>query len=99
MEALGRDDVPMLITIPEFMRRMKEMSATGGGGFMGMGDFPETYDLVINVNHPLSAKILKAKGAKKGEIINHAKDLALLKQNLLQGEALTTFINKAMNKL
>jgi molecular chaperone HtpG len=99
MEALGSDDVPMLITIPEFMRRMKEMSATGGGGFMGMGDFPETYDLVINVNHPLSGKILKAKGAKKDEIINHAKDLALLKQNLLQGEALTTFINKAMNKL
>jgi hypothetical protein len=51
------------------------------------------------VNHPLSGKILKAKGTKKDEIINHAKDLALLKQNLLQGEALTTFINKAMNKL
>ena len=100
MEALGSDDVPMLITIPEFMRRMKEMSATGGGGgFMGMNEFPETYDLVMNVNHPLAGKILKAKGKKKGEIINHAKDLALLQQNLLQGEALTSFINKAMDKL
>jgi len=98
-EALGSDDAPMLITIPEFMRRMKEMSATGGGGFMGMGDFPVSYDLVVNTNHPLSGKILQSEGGERDGLIAHAKDLALLQQNLLQGEALTTFVNRAMERL
>ena len=98
-EALGSDDAPMLITIPEFMRRMKEMSATGGGGFMGMGDFPVSYDLVVNTNHPLSGKILQSEGEERDGLIAHAKDLALLQQNLLQGEALTTFVNRAMERL
>jgi len=98
-EALSSDDAPMLITIPEFMRRMKEMSATGGGGFMGMGDFPVSYDLVVNTNHPLSGKILQSEGEERDGLIAHAKDLALLQQNLLQGEALTTFVNRAMERL
>ena len=98
-EALGSDDAPMLITIPEFMRRMKEMSATGGGGFMGMGDFPVSYDLVVNTNHPLSGKILQAEGEERDGLIAHAKDLALLQQNLLQGEALTSFVHRAMDRL
>ena len=98
-EALGSDDAPMLITIPEFMRRMKEMSATGGGGFMGMGDFPVSYDLVVNTNHPLSGKILQAEGEERDGLIAHAKDLALLQQNLLQGEALTSFVHRALDRL
>ncbi|MDA8787627.1 molecular chaperone HtpG, partial [Schleiferiaceae bacterium] len=98
-EALSSDDAPMMITIPEFMRRMKEMSATGGGGFMGMGDFPETYDLVVNTNHALAGKILAAEGEARDGMIAHAKDLALLQQNLLQGEALTAFVNRAMERL
>lgn len=98
-EALGSDDAPMMITIPEFMRRMKEMSATGGGGFMGMGDFPVSYDLVVNTNHPLSGKILQSEGEERDGLIAHAKDLALLQQNLLQGEALTAFVNRAMERL
>ena len=98
-EALSSDDAPMMITVPEFMRRMKEMSATGGGGFMGMGDFPESYDLVVNTNHALAGKILQGEEQERASLISHAKDLALLQQNLLQGEALTAFVNRAMERL
>ena len=99
VEALESDDVPMVVTIPEFMRRMKEMSATGGGGFMGMGDMPEMYDLVVNANHALAGKIIAADAEMKKDIILHAKDLALLQQNLLHGEALTAFVKRAMEKM
>jgi len=53
VEALASDDVPMMVVMPEYMRRMKEMSPTGGGGFMGMGDFPDHYDVVVNGNQAL----------------------------------------------
>jgi molecular chaperone HtpG len=66
---------------------------------MGMGDFPESYDLVVNTNHALAGKILKAEGEERDGLIAHAKDLALLQQNLLQGEALTAFVNRAMERL
>ena len=66
---------------------------------MGMGDFPVSYDLVVNTNHPLSGKILQSEGEERDDLIAHAKDLALLQQNLLQGEALTTFVNRAMERL
>ena len=94
LEALDSKSNPFIITIPEFMRRMKEMSATGGGGMMGMGNFPEMYNLVVNTNNELMQKILKAKG-KRIEYVNQALDLAKLSQNLLQGEALTNFIKRS----
>ena len=94
LEALDSNANPFIITIPEFMRRMKEMSATGGGGMMGMNNFPEMYNLVVNTNNDLMQKIMKAKG-KRTEYVNQALDLAKLSQNLLQGEDMTKFIKRS----
>ena len=95
LESLDSTSNPFIITQPEFMRRMKEMSATGGGGIMmGMGNMPEMYNLVVNTNNNLMDKILKAKG-NKDKYVNQALDLAKLSQNLLKGEALTNFIKRS----
>lgn len=94
LEALDSNSNPFIITQPEFLRRMKDMQKTGGGGFMGMGNFPEIYNLVVNTNNELMQKILKAKG-KREEYINQALDLARLSQNLLQGKDLTRFIKRS----
>ena len=89
-----------MITQPEFMRRMKEMQMTGGGGMMGMGDFPDMYDLIVNVNHPLASKILDTEDAEaRGSAVNQALDLAKLQQNLLHGEELTAFIARSYEML
>tara|TARA_R110002073_G_scaffold40547_5_gene115007 strand:- start:114358 stop:116286 length:1929 start_codon:yes stop_codon:yes gene_type:complete len=98
LEALDSKSNPFVITIPEFMRRMKEMSATGGGGMMGMNNFPDMYNLVVNTNNDLMQKILKAKG-KREEYVNQALDLAKLSQNLLKGEEMTKFIKRSFELL
>jgi molecular chaperone HtpG len=98
LEALDSKSNPFIITQPEFMRRMKEMQQTGGGGMMGMGNFPEMYNLVVNTNSDLMQKILKAKG-KRTEYINQALDLARLSQNLLQGKEMTDFIKRSYELL
>ena len=98
-ESMGETDQPMTIVQPEFMRRMKEMSAVGGGGGMQMfgGAMPDTYNLVVNTNHPLISKILNEKDkAKQTAITERTTDLALLSQNMLKGEALTKFINQSI---
>jgi molecular chaperone HtpG len=96
-ESMNETDQPMTIVQPEFMRRMKEMSKMGGGGMMGMGNFPEMYNLVVNVNHPVISKMLKEKdGAKQKEIAKQTADLALLSQNMLKGEELTNFIKRSI---
>jgi len=96
-EPLDSNASPFIITIPEFMRRMKEMSATGGG-MMGMGNLPEIYNLVVNTNHPLVSEILHTKTEKKQKrLIKQAFDLAKLSQNLLHGEELTNFIKRSYN--
>ena len=94
-ESMSPDASPFIITQSEFMRRMKEMSATGGGGMMGMGNLPESYNMVVNGNHPLVSKILSEDNteAKEG-MIKQATDLALLAQNMLDGEELTNFIQR-----
>ncbi|MCG1037019.1 molecular chaperone HtpG [Polaribacter sargassicola] len=96
LEAMDSDASPFLITVPEFMRRMKEMQASGGGGMMGMGNFPDMYNLVVNTNSPLVSEILNTKDAEaqKG-LISQAFDLAKLSQNLLHGEDLTNFIKRS----
>lgn len=99
LEALDSDDYPFSITVPEFMRRMKEMSMTGGG-MMGMGDMPEMYNLVVNINHPFVGKILEVEDeARQKQMIKEATDLALLSQNLLHGEALTNFVEKQFGQM
>ncbi|MBI6118470.1 molecular chaperone HtpG [Salegentibacter maritimus] len=96
MEAMDSDAAPLLITQPEFMRRMKEMQQTGGGGMFGMGNMPEMYNLVVNTNHPLISEILNTKTEKKQDrLIKHSLDLARLSQNLLKGEELTNFVKRS----
>ncbi len=96
MEAMDSSANPFMITQPEFMRRMKEMQSTGGGGMMGMGNFPEMYNLVVNTNNELVGEILSTKTKKKQErLIQQAFDLAKLSQGLLHGEELTTFIKRS----
>ena len=95
LEPMDSQAMPFMITQPEFMRRMKEMQQTGGGGMFG-GNMPEMYNLIVNVNHPLVNQILETKTKKKQDrLIKQAVDLARLNQNLLKGEELTSFINRS----
>lgn len=96
LEAMDSSASPFIITEPEFMRRMKDMQKTGGGGMFGMGGFPEMYNLIVNTNHELVGEILNTKTQKKKErIVNQALDLARLSKNLLKGEELTEFIKRS----
>lgn len=101
MEAMDSNAAPFIITQPEFMRRMKEMQQTGGGGGMfGMGNMPDMYNLVVNANHELVSDILNTKTAKKKErLIKQSFDLAKLSQNLLKGEELTDFIKRSYSMI
>jgi len=92
-ESMSPTSSPFTITQSEFMRRMKEMSATGGGGMFGMNNMPEMYNLVVNGNHPLVSKVVGEKDADiQKSMIKEATDLAKLSQGLLKGEELTLFI-------
>jgi len=96
LEGLSETDAPAMITRPEFMRRMKEMAATGGGyEFMsGMGD---PLNLVINANHPMMKKVLiTGTPEEKQKMIRQVIDLAMLSQGLLKGEALNGFIRRSV---
>jgi len=97
LEAMDSASSPFIITVPEFMRRMKEMQASGGGGgMMGMGNFPDMYNLVVNTNSPLVSDILNNKDAAvQKHLISQAFDLAKLSQNLLHGAELTDFIKRS----
>jgi molecular chaperone HtpG len=97
-ENLSESDAPMLITRPEFMRRMKDMNQLGGGGAMGFyGNMPEMYNLVVNSNHPLISRILKERDKEKqSTLAKQTADLALLSQGLLKGEKLTNFIKRSV---
>ncbi|WP_315142826.1 molecular chaperone HtpG [Capnocytophaga leadbetteri] len=93
IEDLDSDDTPFVINQPEFMRRMKEMSATGGGGMFGA--FPEMYHVVVNANSPLADAILAAPDeATKEKLIKQAFDLARLSQGLLKGKELSEFVKR-----
>jgi molecular chaperone HtpG len=96
-ENLSETDSPMLITRPEFMRRMKDMNQLGGGGMGWYGNMPDMYNLVVNSNHPLITKILDEKDKEKQTTLaKQATDLALLSQGLLKGEKLTNFIKRSV---
>ncbi|MXS70612.1 molecular chaperone HtpG [Flavobacteriaceae bacterium W22] len=100
LEDLDSTDAPFTITQPEFMRRMKDMQATGGGGMFGMGGFPEMYNLVVNSNSEFASKILANENAEeKNNQIKYALDLAKLSQNLLKGKELTDFIQRSYKQL
>lgn len=96
-ENLSETDAPMIITRPEFMRRMKDMNQMGGGAMSFYGNMPDMYNLVVNSNHPLISKILNEKDQdKQNHLAKQASDLALLSQGLLKGEPLTKFIKRSV---
>ncbi len=97
-ENLSEKDQPMLITRPEFMRRMKDMNQLGGGGMGSFyGNMPDMYNLVVNSNHPLIGRILSETNADvQKNLAKQAADLALLSQGLLKGEGLTNFIKRSV---
>lgn len=98
-ENLSENDVPFMITQPEFMRRMKDMSALGGG-MMGMDNLPDQYNLVVNANHPLMTKILdEKKEDTQNKIVKQVYDLALLSQNLLKGQSLSEFVKRSIDMI
>lgn len=95
-ESLSEKDQPVIITQPEFMRRMKDMSKLGGGMDF-MGTMPESYNLVVNSNHPLISEILNEKEEnKQNDLVKQVTDLAKLSQNLLKGQDLTDFIKRSL---
>lgn len=95
-EPMSEEAEPVIITRPEFMRRMREQQLTGGGPMM-MGNMPEMLNLVVNTNHPLIGEILNSKTDKKKErLTKQVVDLALLGQGLLKGEELTKFIRRSV---
>ena len=96
LEPMDSTAAPFIITQPEFMRRMKEMSQTGGGGMFGMGNFPEMYNLVVNSNSELATNILNTTDKSAQEsLIKQALDLAKISQGLLKGEELTAFVKRS----
>lgn len=96
LEAMDSQAAPFIITQPEFMRRMKEMSQSGGGGMFGMGNMPEMYNLVVNTNSDLATNILNTQDKSAQEnLVKQALDLAKLSQNLLKGEELTAFVKRS----
>ena len=101
IEPLAPTDAPVTVTMPEFMRRMKDMQATGGGGGFNMfGAMPDNWDVSVNGNHALAEKILKAKTDKtKEKVAKQVFDLALLSQGLLEGKDLTDFIKRSTELL
>jgi len=99
-ESMSETEQPVVITQSEFMRRMKEQQAMGGGGMQMMGAFPEMYNLVVNSNHPLTSKILGEKDkVKKEKLAKQAVDLALLSNGMLKGKDLSEFISRSVEMI
>jgi molecular chaperone HtpG len=91
---------PLTITRAEFMRRMKEQQAVGGGGFQMFGNMPDSYDVAVNSNHPMVQKILnETDEAEQAKLAKRAGNLARLSQGLLEGEELTSFITEGYSEL
>jgi molecular chaperone HtpG len=95
-ESMSETEAPIVLTQPEFIRRMQEQQQLGGGGFYGA--FPETYNMVINSNHPKIAALLAEENAEeKNKKAKQLTDLAMLSQGMLKGEALTDFVNRSID--
>ncbi|MDF7817123.1 molecular chaperone HtpG [Runella sp. MFBS21] len=98
VEAMPTDELPVVITIPEFIRRMNDMAATSGQKSM-FGDMPQMLNLAVNANHPVTQRILNASEDEQKQLIRHAYNLALLAQGMLSGSELTAFVQQAASRL
>jgi len=97
-ESLSETEAPFMVTQSEFMRRMKDMEKLGGGGMMGLGNMPETYNLVVNANHPLVSEVLEDKKEDSQQAkVKQMYDLALLAQSMLKGKDLSDFIKRSFS--
>lgn len=98
IEALKADDLPVSVTLDEFMRRMKDMAKTGGGmGFYG--SIPDNYKVTVNGNHPLVKRILESNEEDAQKLAKQAFDLALLSRGLLTGADLTSFVKRSVEMI
>jgi len=98
--AMSPSAAPITITRAEFMRRMKEQQAVGGGGFQMFGDMPENYEVAVNANHPMVQKLLnESDAAEQAKLAKRAGNLARLSQGLLEGAELTSFITEGYSEL
>ncbi|MHA8107965.1 molecular chaperone HtpG [Aquirufa sp. A-Brett2-W8] len=98
VEAMSPDELPAIVTQNEFMRRMSDMSKSGGGGMGMFGSMPNTYNITINANHPLISKLAELKDeSEQKALAKQISDLALLSQNLLTGSDLTAFIKRTVS--
>ncbi|MBM3402329.1 MAG: molecular chaperone HtpG [Bacteroidetes bacterium] len=97
VDSLNPDELPVIVTMDEFMRRMKDMAALGGGmGFYG--NLPDNYNVTINGNHKLIGKILQTQDeTEQTQLAKQAFDLALLSQGMLTGAELTEFVNRSVS--
>ncbi|MFL5772480.1 MAG: molecular chaperone HtpG [Flavisolibacter sp.] len=96
VESLSAEELPVTITMEEWMRRMKDMARMGGGGMSFYGSLPDSYKVSVNGNHPLTTKILKAEGDQQTILAKQAFDLALLSQGMLKGADLTAFVERSV---
>ena len=100
LESLEESDDPMQVTQSEFMRRYREMAQTSGGGMGFYGEMPESYNLVVNINHPLIGRVLNETDTdKQKELVHQLTDLALLGNGLLKGEALSRFLKRSVEMI
>ena len=99
IESLAPDQMPVAVTMSEWMRRMKDMAKAGGGGGFGfMGNMPDNYNVSVNGNHGVIQRILKAEGEEKQvTLAKQAYDLALLSQGMLTGADLTNFVRRSVD--
>ncbi len=96
-ESLSETEDPILITQPEFMRRMKDMQAMGGGQMAFMGDMPDSYNVVVNSNHPMVSSLVEDKNDEHKQLVaKQLVDLAKLSQNLLKGKELADFVKRSV---
>ena len=95
-ENMSETDAPIVITQPEFMRRMQEQQRMGGGGMNMFGSFPEMFNLTVNTNHPAVGAVLKKQKENRGKMAKQLTDLAMLSQGMLKGPALTEFIKRSI---
>ncbi|HLT81043.1 MAG TPA: molecular chaperone HtpG [Cyclobacteriaceae bacterium] len=97
VESMSTDELPVVITMSEFMRRMKDMAKLGGGGYGFMGEMPDQYSVAVNANHPIVQRIIRSETEEdKLKLAKQSYDLALLSQNMLTGADLTRFIRRSV---
>jgi len=96
VESLSSEELPVTITMEEWIRRMKDMARMGGGGVNFYGSFPDTYKVAVNGNHKLITRILQTEGDQQLQLAKQAFDLALLSQGMLKGADLTAFVERSV---